>query len=132
MPVCPFMRYSDAAAAIEWLCDVFGFRLGVIVEGEGDLVAHAELHLDDAVVMIGSDREDALGLRAATPGDPVTGGLYLTVDQVDDLCARARDAGAIVVTEPYDTDYGSRECQLRDPGGQLWSLGTYRPGSADV
>jgi len=30
------------------------------------------------------------------------------------------------VSEPHDTDYGARECALRDPEGNLWSFGTYR------
>ena len=26
-----------------------------------------------------------------------------------------------------DTDYGSRDFSVRDPEGNLWSFGTYRP-----
>ena len=43
---------------------------------------------------------------------------------VDAICARA--VGAIIVTEPYDTPYGSREFSCRDPEGHVWSVGTYR------
>ena len=42
--------------------------------------------------------------------------------------ARARAAGARIVREPADTDYGSRDYAARDPEGNLWSFGTYRPG----
>lgn len=55
--------------------------------------------------------------------------VYLAADDVEELYSRAREAGADVAMEITDTDYGSRDFTLRDPEGNLWSLGTYRPGS---
>jgi uncharacterized glyoxalase superfamily protein PhnB len=46
---------------------------------------------------------------------------------VDALHERAKAAGAEVVMEPMDTDYGSRDFAIRDPEGNLWNFGTYRP-----
>ncbi len=43
------------------------------------------------------------------------------------LAEGARDAGAEVVMEPTDQDYGSRDMSVRDPEGNLWSFGTYDP-----
>jgi uncharacterized glyoxalase superfamily protein PhnB len=40
---------------------------------------------------------------------------------------RARDAGAAIERELTETDYGSHEYTARDPEGNLWSFGTYRP-----
>ena len=31
---------------------------------------------------------------------------------------------------PTDQDYGSRDFSARDPEGNIWSFGTYRPESA--
>ena len=31
------------------------------------------------------------------------------------------------MNEPYDTEYGSRDFTARDPEGNVWSFGTYRP-----
>ena len=53
--------------------------------------------------------------------------VYVVVDEVDPLFERARDAGAEVVLEPTDQDYGSRDFTVRDPEGNLWSFGTYAP-----
>jgi len=39
-------------------------------------------------------------------------------------------AGADIVAEPYDTDYGSREFTARDLDGNVWSFGTYQPAAA--
>jgi uncharacterized glyoxalase superfamily protein PhnB len=35
---------------------------------------------------------------------------------------------AQIERELTDQDYGSREYTARDPEGNLWSFGTYRPG----
>lgn len=43
---------------------------------------------------------------------------------------RAQAAGAEIVRELTDQDYGSREYSARDPEGNLWSFGTYDPAEA--
>jgi uncharacterized glyoxalase superfamily protein PhnB len=51
------------------------------------------------------------------------------VEDVEAHCRRAKDAGARIVRELAETDYGSREYMCRDPEGYVWSFGTYRPGA---
>ena len=53
--------------------------------------------------------------------------LYVVVDDPAAHHARAKDAGATIERELTDQDYGSREFTARDPEGNLWSFGTYRP-----
>ena len=77
--------------------------------------------------MLGSVREgdtDAHG--QATPTRPGTFGAYVVTDDVDAVYRRAKAAGAEIITEPYDTDYGSHDFAARDPEGNRWSFGTYR------
>ncbi len=41
----------------------------------------------------------------------------------DIVCAcmdRAKDAGADITKEPYTTDYGSRDFEVKDPEGNSW------------
>jgi uncharacterized glyoxalase superfamily protein PhnB len=52
---------------------------------------------------------------------------YVVVDDPDALHDRAKAAGATIERELSDQDYGSREFTARDPEGNLWSFGTYRP-----
>ena len=60
---------------------------------------------------------------------PAGGALvYCALDDVDGLYERARAAGADLPVEITDTDYGSRDFTVRDPEGNLWAFGTYRPG----
>jgi uncharacterized glyoxalase superfamily protein PhnB len=57
---------------------------------------------------------------------PGSGATYVATDDIDARFERAVAAGAEVVRPPGDTDYGSREFSVRDPGRNIWSLGTYR------
>ena len=55
------MRYHDAAAAIEWLCEAFGFVRHLVVPGEGGIIAHAQLRFGNSMIMLGSARDDEFG-----------------------------------------------------------------------
>jgi uncharacterized glyoxalase superfamily protein PhnB len=119
--VFPSFRYRDAPAAIAWLVDVLGFEVRQLHEAADGSVAHAELSHGPGLIMLGSARDDAFGGR--------TGGgfTYIALDDVDELYERARSKEAEVVREIGDTDYGSRDFAVRDPEGNVWSFGTYRP-----
>ena len=124
MKIYPALRYHDARAAIDWLGEAFGFTEKEVHAGEGDAIAHAELNLPGGgIVMLSSepDEPDRWGKRAGL------GWLYAATDDVDALHDRAVAAGAEVVMELTDTDYGSRDFSVRDPEGNVWSFGTYAP-----
>ena len=119
--VWPSLRARDARSLIRFLVDVVGFE-ETVVYGDGDDVHHCQLSWPPGGgVMLGSVRDD--GAAATAPG---TFSAYVVADEIDGLHARVSAAGADVVAEPHDTDYGSRDFALRDPEGNLWSFGTYR------
>jgi uncharacterized glyoxalase superfamily protein PhnB len=121
--VWPTLRARDARALIKFLTEAFGFS-EVVVYGEGDQVAHAQLSWPPGGgIMLGSAREDQQDPWALRPG---SFGAYVVTDEPDALFARAAAAGATVVRELHETDYGSRDFAVRDPEGNLWSFGTYR------
>lgn len=122
----PALRYRDARAAIAWLCKAFGFEEHVVY-GEGDDVHHAELSFGTGIVMLGSSRPDTYGRSPAELGGAVSGSIYAYVAEIDAHHERAKAAGATIVREIQDTDYGSREYSARDLEGHVWSFGTYRP-----
>jgi uncharacterized glyoxalase superfamily protein PhnB len=128
--IFPALRYRDAPAAIEWLGRAFGFEPRMVVDGPDGTVAHAELAYDGALIMLGSTRPpDADDYSAKVPSPGGTS-LYVVVGDPDAHHERARAAGAEVVRALEDTDYGSREYSARDPEGNVWSFGTYRPGAS--
>jgi uncharacterized glyoxalase superfamily protein PhnB len=114
------MRYRDARGAIDWLERAFGFERHVVYDGPDDTVAHAELRYGNGIVMIGSERADDEHRRVGR------GWAYVVVDDLDAHCERAKVAGAEIIDGPIAEEYGSFY-GARDPEGNLWSFGTYRP-----
>ena len=66
--IIPSVRYRDAPAAIEWLCNVFGFRRRLVVPGENGAIAHAQLALGNGMIMLGSAVDDEYGQLVSPPG----------------------------------------------------------------
>src|SRR5215212_218022 len=116
------LRYRDARAGLAWLERAFGFEPVEVHEDDRGTIVHAEMRWGDSLVMFGAQRdEDEFGDHAGR------GWTYVTCDDPDALFARATNAGAEVVRDLTDTDYGSRDFSVRDPEGNLWSFGTYEP-----
>jgi len=127
--VIPAMRYADAPKMIEWLCEVFGFaKQAVFEDGEGG-IAHAQLTLGPGMIMLGSARDNEFGTLQATPKalGGTTQSPYVVVADADAVFGRAKAAGAEIVREIRNEDYGGRGFSCRDPEGHLWSVGTYDP-----
>jgi uncharacterized glyoxalase superfamily protein PhnB len=125
-PIIPFMRYRNAARAIDFLVDAFGFQKLMVMPGDNEgEIGHAELRVGASVLMVSSYRNTPPE-RTAAAGE-ASQGLYILVDDPDAHCARAKAAGAEIVMSPYNTDYGSREYSARDREGFSWSFGTYVP-----
>jgi uncharacterized glyoxalase superfamily protein PhnB len=120
MDISPSLVYRDPRAAIEFLERAFGFARGMVIE-DGDRIAHAELFHGDSCVMLGGERDDDLGQA------PGSGWAYVVVQDADAHFAQAKEAGAEIVMELTDTEYGSRDYAARDPEGNVWNFGTYRP-----
>ena len=130
-PVIPSFRYLDAPAAIEWLCETFGFEKNLVVPGEEGQIVHAQLTLGDGMIMLGSElHEGPFGEILKPPrslGGVVSASAYLVVDDPDAHCQRAVAAGAEIVVEIQDESYGGRGFSCRDPEGHVWSFGSYDP-----
>lgn len=127
--IIPTMRYGDAPAAIEWLCKAFGFEKHLVVPGPNGTIAHAQLTFGNGMIMLGSTRDDQFGRLVTVPADAgaVTQSPYIIVQDTDAHYARARAAGAEIVMDIKDEDYGGRGYSCRDPEGHLWNFGSYDP-----
>jgi uncharacterized glyoxalase superfamily protein PhnB len=125
--IFPAVRFADADAGVAFLKDAFGATERAVHRGEDGVIHHAELALGTGVVMVGQHSQDGwLGGEAPRPLSS-TVSIYVVVTDPDRHHATAREAGAVIVRELEDTDYGSREYSVRDPEGNLWSFGTYDP-----
>ena len=127
--IMPALRYRNAAAAIDWLCQVFGFERHAVYSNPDGTIGHAELTLGGGMIMLGSEKNDEYGRGFKSPSElgVETRGAYIVVKDADAVYARAQAAGAAVVRPLKNTDYGSREFSVKDPEGHSWSVGTYDP-----
>jgi uncharacterized glyoxalase superfamily protein PhnB len=112
--VIPVLTYPDVRAAVEWLTAAFGFHERVRVGenhrsqmrfGDGDLI----------VADTGSHRS------APVPGQ-VVASVMVRVPDARAHCAHARSAGARILMEPTDFEYGERQYEAFDLAGHLWTF----------
>jgi len=128
--IIPCLRYRDAHVAIDWLCNAFGFERHAMHADE-HAVHHAQLTYGGGMVMLGSVSVAGEWSRhMAQPdeiGDRETQSCCVVVDDADAHYATAKAAGAEIVIEPSDQDYGGRGYACRDIEGHLWWFGSYDP-----
>jgi uncharacterized glyoxalase superfamily protein PhnB len=129
--IFPALRYNDANAAIDWLGRAFGFEAKAVHRGDDGAVQHAELRLGAGLIMLGQHSDDGWMGGHAPDALASTASLYVVVEDPDAHHARATAAGALIVRELNDQDYGSREYSARDLDGNLWSFGTYDPYTSE-
>jgi uncharacterized glyoxalase superfamily protein PhnB len=120
----PTLLYGDADAGIEWLETVLGCERREIHRGEDGTIVHGELDFAGAIVMVGTAATGREPFSSLPPGRNL---LYIAIDDPDGLHDRVVAAGGDVVVPLTNTDYGSRDFTVRDPEGNLWAFGTYRP-----
>ena len=128
--IIPTMKYDDAASAVEWLCEAFGFEKHLVVPGEEGMILHAQLTFGNGMIMLGSARDSEFDRYQKTPkavGGTGTQSAYIIVRDVDAHHAKAVAAGAKVVMEPADQEHGGRLYSCLDPEGHLWNFGSYDP-----
>jgi uncharacterized glyoxalase superfamily protein PhnB len=128
--IIPGMRYRNAPAAIEWLCKAFGFEKNLVVPDQNGGIAHAQLTFGDGMIMLGSVGGGMFGRLMKHPdeiGGCETQSAYVIVADCDAHYARAKAAGAVMLRDVQDEDYGGRGYTCRDLEGHIWSFGSYDP-----
>lgn len=130
--IVPCLRYRNAPAAIEWLCQTFGFEKHLVVPNEDGTIAHAQLSFGNGMIMLGSVQktETEFGRLIKQP-DEINGAetqsSYIVVTDADAMYARVKAAGAKIIIEIKDEDYGGRDFSCYDLEGHLWNIGSYDP-----
>jgi len=111
--VTPRLVADDASELVTFLKDAFGASGGLPAEGP------AQLRIGDSLVMVSES-----GPREATESF-----LYLYVEDADATYRRAIAAGAASLEAPDDMPYGDRRAMVKDPGGNVWQIATFRKPS---
>jgi uncharacterized glyoxalase superfamily protein PhnB len=132
--IVPSLRYADAAKAIDWLCDAFGFERQLVVPGENGTIVHAQLGFGNGMLMLGSGGGhegtfDQLVRPPKSPKEPRPSSIYVIVEDADAHYARAAAAGAEMISELEDPEYGGRAYTCSDLEDNVWTFGTYDPNA---
>jgi PhnB protein len=124
--VTPCLTVSGAAKALEFYADVFGATERMRTPGPGGTIVHAEIEIGDSVVII-ADEFPAQGTSAPPPGG-LAGSpefLFIYVEDVDAVMARAVELGASLQRPATDQFYGDRDGYIIDPFGHGWTIATH-------
>lgn len=123
--VTPYLIVKGAAHAIDFYKKAFGAKEILRMEGPRGTIVHAEIQIGDSRVML-SDEVPEMGYVAPQPGARVPVGIYLYVEDVDQLAAQAEAAGIKTERPVADQFYGDRVGTFLDPFGHQWSIGTHK------
>ncbi len=111
----PYLIVSGASRTIDFLRQVFGAEELRRFAGPDGLLMHAEVRLDDTVLMLADG-------TAAWP--PTPGHVHVYVPDVDAVYARALAAGATSVQAPVKKDDDDKRGGVKDAGGTTWWIAT--------
>jgi uncharacterized glyoxalase superfamily protein PhnB len=130
--IVPSLRYRDCLVAIDWLIRAFGLeKQAVFVAPDNKTVQHAQLTFGNGMIMLGSVDNGGQASKFMVQPDEIglreTKSTYLVVNDADAVYATAKAAGAEMVLDIRDMDYGGRGFTCRDLEGHIWSIGTYDP-----
>jgi len=106
-PVIPVLVYPDPAVAADWLSKAFGFTVRLRIANHRIQMKAGE------------------GCFTIAEGSAIPNGSQTVQIRIEDAmghCARARQNGAIILTEPTDHSYGERQYNARDFHGHRWDF----------
>jgi PhnB protein len=120
----PSIAVDNAADAIEFYKRAFGAKERMRMPGPGDTIGHAELEIGDSVLML-SDPFPQASVKPPKEVGATTVGIFMYVEDVDEVVQQAVDAGGTVVMPVDDQFWGDRFGTVADPFGHQWMLATH-------
>jgi PhnB protein len=127
--VTPHLVVRDANAALEFYKKALGATETVRMPAEdGKRLMHSEIQVNGARIFVMDDfpeHRGSHGVDAVFPPDQIKGTsvtMHLEVENCDAAVKCARDAGATVTLEPWDSFWGARYARIMDPFGHSWSF----------
>lgn len=114
--VAPYLIVDDAVALIEFLEQAFGAVELRRFPHESGRLMHAEVRIDDTVVMCADSSEDWPAAERAQ--------VHVYVPDVDETYRRALEAGATSVQEPRQSGDEDRRGGVLGPNGVTWWIAT--------
>jgi PhnB protein len=124
--VTPCLTVRDAGKALEFYAAAFGATERMRFPGPGGTILHAEIQIGDSVVIV-EEENPQRGSTAPPPGGLAgfPAYLFIYVDDVDAVIARAAELGATVQRPAQDEFYGDRDGYIIDPFGHGWTVASH-------
>jgi len=110
LPVMPYLIVNDADAFLKLATEVFGATEQYISRHDNGQIRHGEIRIHNAVIMFSQANES----WAAKPA-----GMFIYVDNVDQVYKKGLQHGGISLTQPATQEYGYT-AGFEDPYGNQW------------
>lgn len=122
--ITPYLIIDNAASAIKFYTKVFGAKETMRMDMPNGKVAHAELKMGDAKIMLA---DECFEMDSHSPkkysGSPV--GIHFYTKAVDEVVKMATKNGAKLLRPVEDMFYGDRSATIDDPYGHRWTISTH-------
>jgi uncharacterized glyoxalase superfamily protein PhnB len=117
--VTPYLIAENGPALLEFAKQAFEAEETFRATGTAGGL-HAEVRIGDSMLMIGG------GIPGNEfRGTPKMHALHIYVQDADAVCQKALAAGATLLDEPRDQEYGERSGSVKDPAGNIWYVATH-------
>jgi PhnB protein len=123
--VSAMLTVSDIPAAVSFYQRALGFSKRGIMNGPDGKPMHAELTLRGTTLMLGPENP-ALGTRSAKSLGASPASLFVYVENVDKVVAKAISLGATSQGPVTAMFWGDRCGTIVDPEGYTWMVGTHK------
>jgi len=116
--VTPYLVAADGPSLLDFVGKAFGAEEKLRVETPNGGV-HGEMRIGDSTLMLGG------GIPGRKfPGSLQQNALHIYVKDADAVCKQAVAAGATLIDEPRDQEYGERSGTVKDAAGNFWYIAT--------
>ena len=112
LPIMPYIIVKDARKFYDFMKEVFPVEEKAIYlrDENSDVIMHGEFTIGKAALMFANSTDE---------WHECTSGMFLIIDNVDEVYKKAIAAGAESLQEPEDKDYGY-SAGFKDPYGNTW------------
>jgi PhnB protein len=117
--VTPYLVAEDGNALIDFAKQAFGAE--ELLRVKTPTGVHGEVRIGDSMMMIGGGVA-----QKEFPATLHPNALHVYVEDADAVCKNAVAAGATLVDEPRDQEYGERSATVKDAAGNFWYIATHR------
>lgn len=115
--VTPYLVAADGLALLEFAKQGLGAE--ELMRAVMPTGVHAEVRIGDTALMMGGGLPDKPFTERLQPG-----ALHIYVEDADAVTKKAVAAGATLIDEPRDQEYGERSSTVRDKAGNYWYIAT--------